>query len=207
MDWLHGLNDMAINAADSPWVFVVVFCFAAIDALIPIIPSESVVVALAAISVNANHPAPWWLALAAGLGALLGDNLTYRLGRGIGLDRFGWMRSPRMTRAFAAARHELDKRSALLILTARYVPVGRVAVNLTAGATRFPYRRYLPLAIAAASSWALYSVFIGRVAGRWVEQNPLLGSAIAVTLAVFIGFTIDRLVSWKRGRQRDQPAA
>ena len=48
------------------------------------------------------------------------------------------MRGPRMQAAFRWAGRELRKRPASLILVARFVPIGRVAVNLTAGATHYP---------------------------------------------------------------------
>lgn len=194
-------NDFALNLAESSWVHLVVLLFSALDAVIPMVPSESVVVALAAISQTSGAPNLVLLGLAAGFGALLGDNLTFQLGRLIGLDRFAWMRRPRMVRAVDAARRELDHRSALLILTARYVPVGRVAVNLTAGATGFGFRRFFPLSVIAATTWASYAVVVGVLAGTWVKENPLYGAAVAVTFAVVIGLAVDRLLAWWRGRR------
>lgn len=49
------------------------------------------------------------------------------------------MRKQKTAAAFAWARRELDQRAAAIILTARYIPVGRIAVNMTAGATGFPH--------------------------------------------------------------------
>lgn len=198
---LHGLNSLAVDHAASGWVFFAVFAFSAGDALIPMVPSESVVVALAAIGASTGEPNLWLLGLSAGLGAWVGDNVTFRIGASIGTNRFGWMRGRAMQKAFNAARHELDKRSALLILTARYIPVGRVAVNLTAGASGFPYRRFLPLSLLAAASWASYAVIVGILAGRWVEENPLLGAGIAVVVAIVLGLLIDRgLTLWRARR-------
>ncbi len=200
---LQGANDFAVHLAGSGWVYWVVFAFAAFDALVPVVPSESVVVALAAISQSSGEPELALLAVAAGAGAFIGDNTTFRLGRLIGIERFGWMRRPRMVAAFAVARHELDHRAALLILTARYVPVGRVAVNLTAGATGFDYRRFIPLAVLAAATWAGYSVLIGVLAGQWAADHPLYGAAVAVTIAVALGLGIDRALSrWRRRKAR-----
>lgn len=198
---LHGLNDHAVNLADSPWGLVLVLTFAAVDALIPMVPSESVVVALAAISISTGDPNLVFLALAAAAGAFLGDNTTYRLGKRIGLTRFAWMRRPAMQDAFAAARRELDKRSALLILTARYIPVGRVVVNLTAGAAGFPARRFVPLSVVGAVTWAGYAVLVGVLAGQWVQENPLLGAVIAVTVAAILGLLVDRALTWWRSRR------
>ena len=73
------------------------------------------------------------------------------------------MRLRRSRKAFAFARHELMKRGALLIFTARYIPIGRVAVNFTAGATRYPLGRFTVLDILACLAWGAYSVGVGAL--------------------------------------------
>ncbi len=203
---LEQVNDFAIDIGGSPWVYLVLFAFAAIDAIFPPLPSESVVVALAAIGASTGEPDLVLLALAAGLGAFLGDNITFQIGRMIGVERFSPENRPRLDKAIDRARYELDHRAAILILTARYIPVGRVAVNLTAGATGFPRRRFLPLSALGAASWSIYSVLIGVVAGTWVKENPLLGAAVAVTLAAIVGFLIDRLLQRKRRKDEAKDA-
>lgn len=203
-DLLEQINDYAIDLGGSPWVYVAVLAFAAIDAFFPPLPSESVVVALAAIGASTGEPDLVLLGLAAGAGAFLGDNVTYRVGRAIGVERFALEKRPRLATAVERAERELDRRAAILILTARYIPVGRTAVNLTAGATAFPYRRFLPLSVLGASSWALYSVLIGVVAGTWVKENPLLGAAVAVVIAAAVGFVIDQVL--QRKHRRDDAA-
>lgn len=200
-DLLEQINEFAVDLGGSPWVYVAVLAFAAIDAFFPPLPSESIVVALAAIGASAGDPDLVLLAVSAGVGAFLGDNFTYRVGRAIGVERFSLEKRPRLARAVARAQRELDRRAAILILTARYIPVGRTAVNLTAGATGFAYRRFLPLSILGASSWATYSVLIGVVAGTWVEENPLLGAVVAVVIAAGVGFVIDQLLQRRHRRE------
>lgn len=192
------LNDFAVELGDSDWVYSIVFAFSAVDGFFPPVPSESVVVALAAIGTAAGDPNLWLLALAAGLGAFVGDNIAFRIGRAVGVDRFDHERRPRLARTVAWARHELDRRAAVLILTARYIPVGRVAVNMTAGATGFPYRRFGPLAALGAVSWSGYSVLIGVVAGTWVKEHPLIGAAIAVVIAAAVGYAVDAVLQRRR---------
>src|SRR5699024_5668643 len=97
----------------------------------------------------------------------------------------------RVAAAFAWARRSLDRRGAALVLTARYIPVGRIAVNMTAGATGYPRRRFVPLSILAGASWALYSVAVGTLFGHWFAGHPLLGVAAAVGAAIGIGLVVD----------------
>jgi len=115
------------------------------------------------------------------------------------------MRGPRVSAAFARAGDTLGQRGASLILGGRYIPVGRVAVNMSAGALRYPWRRFLPLSGVAALSWAVYSAVIGLVAGHWLADQPLLSAVIGVVFAVLLGVVIDR-VSAVRRRRRDAQA-
>jgi membrane-associated protein len=200
---LDGVNDVILDLAGSPWVYLTVFAFVAVDAFFPPIPSESAIVALAAVSVSSGDPDLVLLALVSVAGALVGDNTAFFLGRRLGTDRFAILRRPAAKELIERAETELDKRAATLILTARYVPVGRVAVNVTAGATGFPYRRFLPLAVLAAISWAAYNIGIGVVAGSWVRDNPLLGTGAAIVFALVVGVVIDKILARRRSSSQD----
>src|SRR5690606_36471217 len=119
-------------------------------------PSETVLVAAAAAAASTGGTNIVLLAAVAATGAMIGDNIAYAIGRGLGTRRFGWMRRPRVAAAFDRAERTLARNGAGLILGARYIPVGRVAVNMTAGALRYPWRRFLPLSALAGLSWAVY---------------------------------------------------
>jgi membrane-associated protein len=189
---VQAINDFILAAAGQPWVLLLVFVCCVIDGFFPPIPSESVVVGLAAVAATADIPNPALLAATAAVGAFLGDNIAYLLGRGAGTQRWAWMRGPRMQLAFRWAGTELRKRPASLILVARFVPIGRVAVNLTAGATNFQRSRFVGLTVLSAVLWAGYSVAIGLFFGQWFEENHLLGVIVAVICAIGLGILVDR---------------
>ncbi|MCK6068268.1 MULTISPECIES: DedA family protein [Microbacterium] len=202
------INDFVVQAAASPWVFLVMFATAVIDGVFPPIPSETVLVAAAAVAAaSQSYPTIALLCAAAALGAVIGDNLAYALGRGVGTTRFAWMRRPRVAAIFAHAQQGLAHRGAPLILGARYIPVGRVAVNVSAGALGYPWRRFLPLSILAGSTWAIYSAAIGVLAGAWLEGQPLLSAALGVGVAIVIGIVIDRALAARRRRAADAACA
>lgn len=192
---MQAINDFILAAAGQPWVLVLVLACCIIDGFFPPIPSESVVVGLAAVAATAQVPNPWVLMLVAGVGAFSGDNIAYLIGRRAGITRWSWMRGPRMQGAFRWAGRELRKRPAALILVARFVPIGRVAVNLTAGVTGYPHARFVGLTILSATLWAAYSVGIGLFFGQWFEDNHLLGAAIAIVCAVALGIVVDVAVN------------
>ncbi len=190
---LDALTTLLEAGAAAPWVPAVMLLVALGDALFPPLPSEGLLVALAAVAVAGDGPHLPLLALAAGVGAFLGDGLTFLVGRRFGPARLHRVRSPRARRLLGHAAGTLERRGALVVLTARYVPLGRVAVNLTAGATGFPPRRFAGLAALAAASWAVWSVAVGALAGHWLDGNPLLGSVAGIALALGLGLAVDRV--------------
>ncbi|GAB5079803.1 DedA family protein [Arthrobacter sp. AD-310] len=197
---MQAINDFILAAAGQPWVLVLVLACCVIDGFFPPIPSESVVVGLSAVAATADVPNPWLLVLVAALGAFSGDNIAYLIGRRVGTRRWSWMRGPRMQSAFRWAGAELRKRPASLILVARFVPIGRVAVNLTAGATGYHHLRFVLLTCLSAVLWAGYSVAIGLFFGQWFEENHLLGAVIAIICAVALGIVVDLVINKVRGK-------
>lgn len=185
------LNIVIEHSAAQWWVIPLVSLFCLIDGFFLFLPSETAIVALASIATRTGQPNIWLLIMGASIGAIIGDNIAYFMGRSLGTTRFRWMRRPRGAKAFAWAGKELEKRGAILIFTARYIPIGRIAVNFTAGATYYPWRRFVILDGIAVVTWAGYSVAVGTFAGRWVHDNPLLGVGIAITFAIVIGFLVD----------------
>lgn len=194
------LNTWLLHAAGQLWLFPVLLVFFFVDGFATILPSETALVALAALSLHSGQPNLVVLGLIALVGAVAGDNMAYLLGRTIGTERWAWMRRPRVHKMFEWARYELDKRGAALIFTARYIPWGRVAVNYVAGQTGYPHRRFFLFDLFACVTWVGYALAIGLVAGHWVHENPLLGVGIAVVFAVILGFGIDHVLRWWHGR-------
>lgn len=187
------------DTAASLGIYLVTFVACMIDAVFPPTPSTTIVVAAAALGFATGEPSPWAIGLLAALGGFTGDALCFALGRTIGTERFGWMRTARIQSGVAWARQRLERRGASLIFIARYVPVGHVAVHLTGGATGCPARRHLPLALLGAATWSVYSVTIGIVAGSWMRDQPLLGAALGAGIAIVLGLLVDRITA-----QRDE---
>ncbi|MFF7292720.1 DedA family protein [Microbacterium sp. NPDC008134] len=194
------INDLILQAVASPWLVLALFAVTVIDGFFPPVPSETVLVAAAAASVSGGGTNLLLLGIIAAVGAALGDNIAFLLGRRIGTTRARWMRRPRVRAAFARAEQALETRSAALILGARYIPVGRVAVNMTAGAVRFPWRRFLPLSLVAGASWSALSLAIGLLAGSWIKDQPLLSAGVGIVIALLIGVVIDRVSAARRRR-------
>lgn len=194
------INELILQAVASPWLALILFTVTVIDGLFPPIPSETVLVAAAAVSASTGGGDLLMLGLVAAVGAAVGDNIAFAIGRRVGTRRPAWMRRPRIAAAFDRAERALDQRSAMLILGARYIPVGRVAVNMSAGALGFSWRRFVPLSIVAGVSWSALSLSIGLLAGNWIEDQPLLSAGIGIAIALAVGVVIDRVAALRRRR-------
>ena len=195
------LNELIMQAIASPWLYLVLLAVTIIDGFFPPVPSETVLVAAAAVATSTGEGNLLLLGVVAAVGAAIGDNIAFWIGRRIGTERFAWMRRPRVAAAFAHAQRALDRRSATLILGARYIPVGRVAVNMTAGGLGFPWRRFLPLSLVAGLSWSAFSLVIGLLAGAWIKDQPLLSAGLGIVVALVSGVVIDRIAAARRRRE------
>lgn len=198
---MDALAHLILAAAGSPWVLLATAALIIIDGIFPVVPSESVVIGLAAIGVGTGHPMLLLLGLVAAAAAWVGDNLAYEIGRAIGVTRFRWMRRPWFVRATTTAATALDRRVSSAVLAGRFVPGGRVAISLVAGATRVPRRTYRPLTVASSSLWAGYSLLIGTVGGAWVAAHPVLGVTVSIAVGIGVGILIDQLLTVIRLRR------
>jgi len=188
------------------WVFVALFALCTIDGFFPPVPSESVVITLAVTAHSTGLPNLWLVLVVAMAGAWCGDQVAYALGRWIGTDRIPWFRSPRGRRTVERAERAIEHRGASFILGARYVPVGRVAVNMTAGAVGYGKRRFVVVTAVAAVMWAVYSVLIGLAAATWLGHSTLLAMVVGVALGVVSGVVVDRVMARVAARRAARDA-
>lgn len=197
------IDEVLTQVSTSPWALPLMFVLVLGDAFLVVIPGEAAVTAFGALAVHNGAPPLAAVIALATAAALLGDMCCYAIGRWVGLERWAWMRKPRIQSAFAWARTRLDERTALVLFTARFIPFARLAVNLTAGASRISVPRYLLVAGLAALGWAAYQALIGAAVAAIVPGGPVVAVIISVVLAVSIGLIIDAVLA-RRGRRTGQ---
>lgn len=191
-EWLLGL-------AGSPLIYGGLYLFATIDGFFPPIPSESVVIALASLWASSGSPALPLVILVAAAGAFTGDQIAYTIGSRVKVRSLRIFRGPKAQGALDWAEKALTTRGASFIIAARYIPVGRVAVNMTAGALHYQRRRFVGLTGFAAITWACYSSAIGIGAGQVLKGHPIIAIVVGVIGGIIIGFAVDTVLSrWSR---------
>jgi len=190
----------ALGLAESPMIFLVLYLFAAVDGFFPPIPSESLVIALASLSAANGKPSLLLVILVAAAGAFTGDQIAYTIGSRVDVRRLRIFRSAKAQSALDWADRALHERGASFIIAGRYIPVGRVAVNMTAGALHYRRRKFVGLDIIASITWALYATAIGVTAGRVLQAHPVVAIVVGVIGGLVIGLLVDTVLSrWARG--------
>jgi membrane-associated protein len=185
----------------SPVSYIVAVLLPALDALIPWLPSETVIIALGAVTAGSTDPRIGLLVALAAFGAWLGDNAAYLVGRRFGptVDR-RLFAGERGARRRAWAEQSLDRFGMRLIIACRFVPGGRTAVTLTCGLIGFPRRRFVVATAVAGIVWASYAFFLGRLGGKLFEDRPWAGLLLALGLGLAASLLIEavrRLWRWR----------
>lgn len=194
-EFFSGMTDAVLAVAETPWVLVAVYVLTVIDGFFPPVPSESVVIGVAALTMAGEGPSLWLLVLVAALGAFSGDLVAYHIGRWLPVRSMRLFRGKRGQAALHWAEHALERRATILIMSARFVPVGRVAVNMTAGAVRFPRARFTLIAAFSAVVWGSLSTSLGIAAGAFLHEHPLLAVALGVVVGVLFGMLVDWIIA------------
>lgn len=197
-----------LSAVPGPWVYVVVGVRALLESAAFIgllVPGETVmllagvVAALGAVDVVG-------VMVVGVVGAVLGDQLGYLLGRAFGSAlRRGHVGSRATAQRWARAEELVSRRGGVAVFVARWVGVLRAVVPAAAGAVGLSRRVFTGWNAVGGTLWVVSVVGAGYLAGaswpvlvRWLGTGSVVlagvvGGALAVYLAVR---------GWRRRRSR-----
>jgi membrane-associated protein len=198
LDVLTDVGDHLGVLLHSPWLLPVLALMIAVDGPLPVLPSETVLMAAATLAF-ARHD---WVAVAAlfavaVIGSLAGDLLVFWLARGsrrrIGLTGVengisGWV-----------DRHLLA-RPGYALVGARLLPGGRLVAGAASGRFGLALRRFLPWVLVSSAVWAGYILLFGLALGPVTGGSPTLCLVAGVAVAVLTGAAF-ALVQRLRGRR------
>jgi membrane-associated protein len=203
MDPLNSLVDLV---SASPWTYAVILGIAAVDALIPLVPSEATVIA-AGVLAGAGELELGLVIAAGAAGAYAGDTAAYWLGR-----RLDYRIDPLVFsgakggRRKASAERVIARHGGPLIFGARFVPGGRTATTFTAGVVKMRWAVFAAYAAAAGVAWATYCSLVGYIGGRAFQENLLWGLLIGFGFAA-LSFLVIEAVRRVRGRRAERQEA
>ena len=183
--------DWTTQLQASPLTYLAVLGACALDAVLPIVPSEAVVIA-ASILATRGGLSIWLVTVAAAAGGFLGDTASYVLGRTAGAAAARRLfRSPKAKRRLDWAGAALDRHGATIIVVARFVPGGRTATTFTAGTVRLPWPRFATADAVGATLWAAYAAGLGYLGGETFERRPLYAFLFGLGVALLVALVVE----------------
>jgi len=188
---LTDLTEWLEDVSAERWFLLVILGIAFFDSIIPVVPSETTVI-LGGVAAGLGEQNLVLVIAAGALGAFLGDNCAYLIGR-----RFAPAiarraeRRPKTARRLEWARTQIKRRGGLLLITARFIPGGRTALTLSSGITHQRWGWFAPWVAVAAVIWASYAAALGAVFGQTFKDNHTLAFILAFAAALSITIIIE----------------
>ena len=188
------------ESSSSPWFYVVIFVIATLDSVLPIVPSETLVI-IGGVTAGSGDLSISLVLLCGASGAFVGDNLSYLLGR----EASDWVvkrrtRTEKGAKQLANIVEQIRERGGLLLITARFIPGGRTLLTLSCGVTRQPRKWFVGWAVIAAIIWSTYASLLGFIGGKSFADNHTKAFLIAFASAFSVTIVIEvvRLVLKKQ---------
>ena len=200
------MTDLLSAMATPAWAYLAIFGFLTVDAMVPVVPIQAIMITSGALTVYGNLNLPLAIAVGA-LGMLTGDSIAFVLGRTAGHAGGHWLggRLSALRHRFGPKNEETDhsdsktRRAAerftrglrrpgpLVLLLCRFVPGGRMAAGYHAGRQGYPIKLFIAYDGGAAVAWATYGGLVGHIGGTALTQSAWRLFAIAACAAVVFG--------------------
>lgn len=182
------LDDLAHLAT---WAYALIFGFSVGDAVLPVLPSETAVILGGVLAARGDLQWPIVLGAAA-IGAMIGDNISYQLGQTA--NRKG--KHPedmkgRLGKMLGWAEAALHSRGASMIVLARFIPGGRIAITFGAGYVKYDRSKFVGSTLFAGILWAAYATGIGYLGGHVFEEKWWAGLGLGLAIAFSVAGLIE----------------
>ena len=143
-----------------------------------------------------------WVAVAALIGAVVGDSIGFVVGRryGMTLLQAAGRRFPRHfgPSHLALAERAFERWGVLTVIVGRFIAILRIFAGPLAGALRMPYRKFMPANVVGGVLWtfgttaAVYA--LGIAAETWLRRFSWAGLIVAVIVGLTVGFLVKKRV-------------
>jgi membrane protein DedA with SNARE-associated domain len=204
--FLDDLFNQLEDLSTSPWFYLIIVVIAYLDSMIPLVPSETMVILGGVAAGQGDLALPAVIACGA-IGAFLGDTTAYLIGRRYGpwVERKLFSKPKGQERLEWAAR-QLEVRGGLLLVTARFIPGGRTVVTFSSGMTQQPFRRFVGFIAFAGLVWATYAALLGFIGGKTFADNHTVAFLVAFGCALGVSALIEviRRLRERRRERREQ---
>jgi len=206
-EWFETFTDWLKDFSDGWWFLLVLFLVALFDSVVPVVPSETLVI-IGGVAAGLGDQ-NLFLVIACGAGgAFLGDNAAYLIGAKLThvVERHAVQR-PKLRQRLQWAADQIHERGGLLLITARFIPGGRTALTVSSGLTGQPRRWFMGWVAAAVIIWATYAALLGYVGGKAFADNHTLAFLVAFVAAVSVTLLVELVRHLKSRRAGATDAA
>ena len=179
----------------TPLFYPLLSLIIALDALCPLLPSETVLNLAGAFSGSQGVPDVRWIFGAAVIGAVIGDNLCFMLGSR--LIRVVNQLDPesRAGKTIKWVRANQNKRAGVTIIVARFLPWARWVATIVLASVRYNWFLFFIYDTIGVLLWVTIGVGVGYLGGAIMSDYPLLAMLVGVILGSLVGLGIQKLQS------------
>ncbi len=186
----------------APLYLLVMVAVIFVDVVLPVVPSELMVIGAGTMSAHGMLLLPFAL-VAAFAGSWLGDVAIFLLFRRRlthFLDRFRWGRS-----VHRGLRRAIDKAGTsptyAAVVAVRFLPGGRTASMAAAGIAELPLRPFMLAAAAGGVLWTAWLVGLGFVAGASTGLPAGVSALLGMAVGTLVGAITAAVLALKKHRK------
>jgi len=193
--------DAVLEAIPPLLVYIVVGTVIGLESLGIPLPGEIMLVSAALLSSrHALDVSPVWIAVAASIGAIVGDTIGYAIGRRYGtslFDRLG-RRFPKHfgPKNVAFAEHVFMRWGVYAVFFGRFIALLRIFAGPLAGALKMNYPKFLVANALGGICWATGTTmavyYLGVIAETWLSRFSWIGLGVAAVAGLTIGWLVKR---------------
>lgn len=197
---LLGFSTHTLTHLLSQWGYPLVALFVGIESTGIPFPGETMLVT-AAVYAGTGHLSIQWVIISGAIGAIMGDNLGYVIGRSGGralVLRYGhrvFLRPEHLDRAEAYFARHGDK----TVFFGRHIAVLRAWAAFLAGVNRMPWPKFLLYNAAGGILWVTIYGMLGYVLGN---NLPLLHRILTGLglggIVIFVVIVVAAVIIWRR---------
>jgi membrane protein DedA with SNARE-associated domain len=187
VDWVRHL----LESTPPLGIYLIVGLIIGLESMGIPLPGEVTLVTASLLAVK-EIGSPWGVAIAAAIGAIVGDSLGYAFGRRGGrplLERLG-RRFPKHLGPTQVAKAEsmFHRYGTWAVFFGRFIALLRILAGPMAGALHVPYRKFLLANASGGIVWSFGTVFViyavGEAAEKWLARFSWLALALAVLAGI-----------------------
>ena len=169
-------------------------------AVVPLVPTEPVLVGLGVLAAT-SHSLPVSIIAVAAVGCSISDHVLYAVGRYPAARGLSWfVRRPAGAAVEGLLTRSVTKWGASILVAGRFLPGGGTVSAVLAGVSRWHLRRFTPASLAGSAIWSAYATLVGYFGGA-VTKQPAEGLLLSFGMAVAVAGITTVLVRRTRREQ------